>query len=176
LKLSQAQQIQRIIMFSNERPSPYGRQPYRQQYSQPPPRPFVQEDTLGSGQVQIERKTFHLALKENPRGRFLRITEHGGTKRTSIIVPATGLALFKEMLEQMVQAAGEPSHENEPEMMAPPAPEPPAPEPVSAKPISAKSVSAKPVRKTVSEAVRAKISAAAKARWAKIKGLKKKKA
>ncbi len=160
-------------MFSNERPSPYGRQPYRQHYSQPPqpPRPFVQEDTLGSGQVQIERKTFHLALKENPRGRFLRITEHGGTKRTSIIVPATGLDAFREMLEEMVQAAGEPSPGHEPEMAAPPAPEPPAPEPVSAK-----AVAAKPARKTVSEAVRAKISAAAKARWAKIKGLKKKKA
>jgi hypothetical protein len=151
-------------MFSNERPSPYGRQPYRQPYSQPP-RPFVQEDTLGSGQVQIERKTFHLALKENPRGRFLRITEHGGTKRTSIIIPATGLTAFKEMLEDMVQAAGEPSAENQPEVPPPAAIEPPAPEPVKAK----------PARKSMSAAVKAKLSEAAKARWAKIKSLKPKK-
>ena len=33
------------------------------------------ERTLRSEKVQIERKTFFLDLKENDRGRFLRITE-----------------------------------------------------------------------------------------------------
>lgn len=99
------------FMISNERPSPYGRQPYRQPYHQPyapqPPRPFVQEDTLKAGEIQIERKFFVLTLKENPRGRFLRINEEVGGKRNSIIIPATGLNDFKNLLDEMVKASDE---------------------------------------------------------------------
>jgi hypothetical protein len=99
-------------MISNERPSPFNRQPYRQPYHQPyaqqqPPRPSIQEDMLKSGEIQIERKTFHLTLKENPRGRFLRISEEGSNKRNSIIIPATGLVEFKQMLDEIVKVAGE---------------------------------------------------------------------
>jgi len=103
-------------MISNERPSPYGRRPYpsqgygasnyNHQYT-PPPRPPVNEDTLKSAEVQIERKFFSLTLKENPRGRFLRITEDVGGRRNTIIVPATGLADFKKLLDEMVKAADE---------------------------------------------------------------------
>jgi hypothetical protein len=98
-------------MISNERPSPSYRQPYRQPYhqpyAQPPPRPFVQEDTLKSEQIQIERKSFVLTLKENPRGRFLRISEEVGGKRNSIIIPATGLEDFKRLLDEMVVSSNE---------------------------------------------------------------------
>ncbi len=69
------------------------------------PRQPVQEDTLKSGQVQIERKVFVLTLKENPRGRFLRITEEVGGRTDSIIIPATGLAEFKKLLEEMIEAS-----------------------------------------------------------------------
>lgn len=88
-------------MISNERPSPYGRRPYGQ------PRPPVNEDTLKSEKVQIERKTFLFTLKENPRGRFLRITEDVGGRRDTIIVPATGLEDFKKLIDEMVKASGE---------------------------------------------------------------------
>ena len=91
-------------MISNERPSPFGRRPY-QSYGQP--KPQVQEDTLKSAEVQIERKTFVFTLKENPRGRFLRITEDVGGRRDNIIVPSTGLAEFKKILDDMVKAADE---------------------------------------------------------------------
>jgi hypothetical protein len=93
--------LQREIMISNERPSPYGRAPYGQ------PRPPVQEDTLKSEKIQIERKTFVLTLKENPRGRFLRITEDVGGRRDTIIIPSTGLEDFKKLLEEMVKASNE---------------------------------------------------------------------
>jgi hypothetical protein len=88
-------------MISNERPSPYGGRPYGQ------PRPPVNEETLKSEQVQIERKIFIFTLKENPRGRFLRITEDVGGRRDTIIVPATGLEDFKKLLDGMVKAASE---------------------------------------------------------------------
>ena len=67
----------------------------------------MNEDTLKSGQIQIERKTFVFTLKENPRGRFLRITEDVGGRRDNIIVPSTGLEEFKKLLDEMVKAAAE---------------------------------------------------------------------
>lgn len=100
-------------MISNERPSPYGRRPYQAQgygapkYAQQQPRPPVVEDTLKSGELQIERKNFVFALKENPRGRFLRITEDVGGRRDTIIIPSTGLEDFKKLLEEMVKASDE---------------------------------------------------------------------
>ena len=57
--------------------------------------------------VQIERKTFVFTLKENPRGRFLRITEDVGGRRDTIIIPAPGLEDFKKLLDEMVKAAND---------------------------------------------------------------------
>jgi hypothetical protein len=93
-------------MISNERPSPYGRPPRPQSYGMPP-KPPVQEDTLKTDKVQIERKTFIFTLKENPRGRFLRITEDVNGRRDNVIIPATGLEDFKKILDAMVQASNE---------------------------------------------------------------------
>ena len=83
--------------------------PYQQPYGQPPqaPRPFIQEDTLKSCEIQIERKFFVLTLKENPRGRFLRITEEVGGKRNTIIIPAPGLKDFQNLINEMVKASDE---------------------------------------------------------------------
>src|SRR5947207_15936346 len=86
-------------MISNERRSPYGPRSYSSG-----PRPTVQEDTLKTDKVQIERKTFVFTLKENPRGRFLRITEDVNGRRDTIIVPAPGLAEFKRVFDEMLKA------------------------------------------------------------------------
>ncbi|HEX4119333.1 MAG TPA: RNA-binding protein [Verrucomicrobiae bacterium] len=88
-------------MISNERPSPHG---YRS-YSAGPPKPPVNEDTLKTEKIQIERKTFIFTLKENPRGRFLRITEDVNGRRDNVIIPSTGLEDFRRVLEDMVKAA-----------------------------------------------------------------------
>ena len=88
-------------MISNERPSTYSPRPYSS------PKPPVTEDTLKSEIIQIERKTFHLTLKENPRGRFLRITEDVGGRRDTIIIPAPGLEDFKKVLDSLVKASAE---------------------------------------------------------------------
>jgi PurA ssDNA and RNA-binding protein len=42
-------------------------------------------------ELQIERKHFYVELRENERGRFLRITEEAHGRRNSIIVPSTGV-------------------------------------------------------------------------------------
>lgn len=63
-------------------------------------------------QVQVERKLFSFDLRENPRGRFLRVTEDVGGRRDTIIIPATGLEQVREMLDKIIEAskkAGPPS-------------------------------------------------------------------
>lgn len=87
-------------MISNER-APYGGRHYGA------PKPAVNEETLKTDRVQIERKTFIFTLKENPRGRFLRITEDVGGRRDNIIIPAPGLQDFQKLLEDMVRASHE---------------------------------------------------------------------
>jgi hypothetical protein len=107
-------------MISNERRWPSQRQPQRppqpyynynnynynpQHGDQPPMRPSVPEDTLASKEVQIERKHFRVMLKENARGRFVRIAEDTGGRINSIIIPAEGLVAFQKLLQEMVEAS-----------------------------------------------------------------------
>jgi hypothetical protein len=94
-------------MISNERPSPFGNRPYSPSSPYAQPKPPVQEDTLKSEKIQIERKTFVLTLKENLRGRFLRITEDVGGRRDTIIIPSTGLEEFKKIVDEMVKTSAE---------------------------------------------------------------------
>lgn len=104
-----------FVMISNERPSPF--QPRRPKLSQHqfPPRPPVEEKTLHTEQVQVERKTFVFRLKENPRGRFVRIIEEGGRNSNSIILPYSGLKDFLGALAKTVEAANQLPPENPPQ-------------------------------------------------------------
>lgn len=96
-------------MISNERPSPYGRRHLGV------PKPPVNEETLKTEKIQIERKTFIFTLKENPRGRFLRITEDVAGRRDTIIVPAPGMEEFMKVLDDMVKASAEALPPKQPE-------------------------------------------------------------
>jgi len=89
-------------MFSDNRtPSGYSN------YGNSGPRPSSNEDTLKTEKIQIERKTFVFSLKENPRGRFLRITEDVSGRRDTIIIPAPGLIEFKKIVDEMVKVSAE---------------------------------------------------------------------
>jgi hypothetical protein len=104
-------------MISNERPSPYGNRSHQSHghghghgghgHSHSGGQKQVVEDTLRTDKVQIERKTFVFTLKENPRGRFLRITEDVNGRRDTIIIPATGLEDFKRIFDDMTRASAE---------------------------------------------------------------------
>lgn len=59
---------------------------------------------LLSEQVQVERKLISFDLRENPRGRFLRITEDVGGRRDAIIIPATGLDSIRAILDRAIAA------------------------------------------------------------------------
>ena len=62
------------------------------------------DEELMTEQVQIERKQFSFSLRENPRGRFLRVTEDVGGRRDTIIIPATGLEQVQEILGHVITA------------------------------------------------------------------------
>ena len=83
------------------------------QYGNVGPRPSSNEDTLKTETIQIERKTFVFSLKENPRGKFLRITEDVSGRRDTIIIPAPGLAEFKKIVDEMVKVSSEAPEESE---------------------------------------------------------------
>lgn len=66
-------------------------------------RPHVEENTLRTEELKVERKLFLFALKENIRGRFLRITEDVGGRRDHIIVPAPGLKEFARVIRELAE-------------------------------------------------------------------------
>jgi hypothetical protein len=71
------------------------------------PRPPVPEDLLKAMAIQVERKTIVVKLNENRRGRFLRIQEENDFKRNCVIIPVTGLAEFKKLIDEMVKVNSE---------------------------------------------------------------------
>ena len=61
-----------------------------------------QQVNLLSERIQIERKQFFFDMKENPRGRFLKITEDVGGHRDTIIVPSSGLDRFRDVIQRAI--------------------------------------------------------------------------
>lgn len=60
-------------------------------------------DPLASEKVTIDRKIFFLDLKENQRGRFLKITEDVGGRRDTIMLPAEAFRDFAEAFARLVE-------------------------------------------------------------------------
>ncbi|WOL12567.1 transcription factor Pur-alpha 1-like [Canna indica] len=52
---------------------------------------------LVSKTLQFEHKLFYFDLKENPRGRYLKISEKTSATRSTIIVPVDGIVYFLEL-------------------------------------------------------------------------------
>lgn len=62
------------------------------------------DEQLLSERIQIERKQFFFDLKQNPRGKFLKITEDVGGRRDTIIIPSTGLPVFRDTIQKAIEA------------------------------------------------------------------------
>ena len=60
------------------------------------------EDTISSRELTNERKHFIIELRENERGRFLKITEAAHGRRNSVIIPSTGLDEFEDKLDEVL--------------------------------------------------------------------------
>ncbi|MGB8354751.1 MAG: PUR family DNA/RNA-binding protein [Chthoniobacteraceae bacterium] len=59
-------------------------------------------DPIASEKITIDRKIFFLDLKENNRGRFLKITEDVGGRRDTIMLPAEAFLEFSEALARLM--------------------------------------------------------------------------
>ena len=62
-----------------------------------------QAPPIASEKIAHERKLFFLDLKENDRGRFLKITEDVGGRRDTLMLPATAFKDFVEALQRLVE-------------------------------------------------------------------------
>jgi hypothetical protein len=60
---------------------------------------------LQSHSLRVERKHFTFDLRENPRGRFLRIVEEVNGRYDAIIIPITGLEQFRDTLSEIIRLA-----------------------------------------------------------------------
>jgi len=70
---------------------------YQQRISVPP---------IASEKILSERKVFFLDLKENQRGRFLKITEDVNGRRNTILLPVEAFREFLEALGRLVEFEG----------------------------------------------------------------------
>ncbi len=59
-----------------------------------------------SKHVDIESKRFFFDVKENHKGRYLRITELSGG-RSCIVIPLGGVKLFEERLSEVIKEASQ---------------------------------------------------------------------
>jgi len=69
-------------------------------------RQYSQDQVLECRELEVERKYFRVEVKENDRGRFLRITEESQGRRNTVIVPGTGLAEFARLINDVVASVG----------------------------------------------------------------------
>ena len=60
------------------------------------------EKTLARRELQIERKQLSIEIRENFRGRFLRIVEKCGGKTNVVIIPDTGINEFNAALDGVI--------------------------------------------------------------------------
>lgn len=59
-------------------------------------------EPLASEKINVDRKIFFLDLKENARGRFLKITEDVGGRRDTIMLPSAAFRDFADALQRLI--------------------------------------------------------------------------
>jgi len=69
-------------------------------------RQYSRDNVLASRELQVERKFFRLEVRENDRGRFLRITEENQGRRNTVILPDTGFADFARAINEVLADQG----------------------------------------------------------------------
>jgi hypothetical protein len=68
--------------------------------------PGKMDNIIEARELQIERKHFYVELRENERGKFLRIIEEAHGRRNSIIVPSTGVDDFTAAISEVLTNNG----------------------------------------------------------------------
>jgi len=60
--------------------------------------------TVATEKIEVEHKLFFLDLQENARGRFFRLTEDAGGRRSTIILPLEDAREFTETFKRIIVA------------------------------------------------------------------------
>lgn len=61
----------------------------------------VPDTELAREEFQIEQKEFRVALKENAKGKFVRVQEFSHDRMNSVVVPVRGLREMIEVLQKL---------------------------------------------------------------------------
>mmetsp|Transcript_3356 Transcript_3356/g.6888 ORF Transcript_3356/g.6888 Transcript_3356/m.6888 type:complete len:204 (-) Transcript_3356:280-891(-) len=69
------------------------------------PEGVVDDIDIRRSTLTIEQKRIFLNLRENARGRYLRIAEVTGANRSTIIIPSSGLDQFRGVLDEFIEYA-----------------------------------------------------------------------
>mmetsp|Transcript_44984 Transcript_44984/g.70536 ORF Transcript_44984/g.70536 Transcript_44984/m.70536 type:complete len:129 (-) Transcript_44984:126-512(-) len=65
---------------------------------------LVEDIDLRRSTLPVEQKKIFLNLRENSRGRYLRIAEVTGNNRSTIIIPSSGLIHFRSLLDEFIES------------------------------------------------------------------------
>lgn len=78
----------------------------------PNPDDVPEDGKLKSAQIAGSTRRYYLDLKENQRGRFLRVsqTTPRGGPRSQIAIPAQGMSEFKDALTMLLETYGTDDH------------------------------------------------------------------
>lgn len=60
---------------------------------------------LSSDKLQVENKTLFVDLKENAGGRFVQIAELSNDRRSTVVIPFTGIGALMEVLQKISTTA-----------------------------------------------------------------------
>ena len=64
----------------------------------------VKSRILSSDKLHIENKTLFVDLKENDGGRFLQIAELSNDRRSTVVIPISGIDVFMQSLTKITGA------------------------------------------------------------------------
>jgi hypothetical protein len=67
-----------------------------------PYRHHSNNQALESREIQVEHKFFTAQIRENERGKFLRLTEEAQGRRNTVIVPSSGFADFANLINDIL--------------------------------------------------------------------------
>lgn len=60
--------------------------------------------TITSDKIHIENKTIFVDLKENEGGKFLQIAELSNNRRSTVVIPWSGLPVFLEAIQRVCKS------------------------------------------------------------------------
>lgn len=62
------------------------------------------DETFYETMIKVENKDIFIDLKRNKSGIYLKVSERNGSVRNTVLIPASGIDRFKEVLNEVSSA------------------------------------------------------------------------